>query len=1003
MNPTKTPGTEVLRELEHRLQQRLAGETRFDPYTRAMYNSDGSIHQVAPLGVVFPRNGDDLCAIVEIAAEFHVPVLPRGAGTSLAGQTVAAALVVDCARHLTAIHHLDPEAQTAEVEPGVVGAHLNRHAAKHGLMFGPDPASLDRATFGGMIGNNSTGMHSIRYGMTGDHVLALDAVLSDGRPAIFAAMTTAAAQVRATAAGREGAIYAAALALRATYADAIRAHWPRTWRRASGYSLNYLINYSASTPPNWYKPGEAYPPAHEFNLAPVLAGSEGTLALFRRATVRLVPRPKSTVLVVLPYASSVEACDAIPSLLRYNPAAIELLPGALIHRARIVAAYARRLTFTDGTEAAMLVAEFTGDTPAEALAAAQPLKALGGRLLETAQAQDDLWAVRRGGMGLIMNVPGDLRPVDFIEDVSVPVDRLGEYVRAADVICAAHGTSGVWYAHASAGCLHFRPMLNLNTSEGRVNMRAIAVEIAALAARLGGALSGEHGDGLSRSEFVGQMFGPELTQAFGELKAAFDPDNLLNPGKVLPLPSTAVEHDLRTVPDPLLLPMAPVFAFRREGGLAAAIDGCVGAGVCRQMDGVMCPSYQATRDEMHLTRGRANALRAALSGQLPAGAFTSPQMHQVLDLCLECKGCRGECPTGVDMARIKSEFLNYYQAEHGVPLRSRFFGEIALIGRMLRPMAGLVNAFNSFGPVHALVAKVLDLAPQRDLPRFVSRTFRQWFTRRPAPAPTSLKELGQAREVVLFVDTYTDANTPALGQAAVRVLEAAGCQVTVVAQQGCCGRPMISKGLLRRAQQAAGRNVAALAPYAERGVPIVGLEPSCILTLREEYLDFFPPPLPGDAPDPAVERLAAQAAAVANATFLIEEYLTEPGPDGTRPVERLRFKPEAKAQPWLLHGHCHAKSLVGTAPTLALLRATGAEVREIASGCCGMAGSFGYEAEHYELSLQIGELKLFPAVRAGQAAGAHITAHGTSCRAQIMDGTGATAVHPVEMLVAMMA
>ncbi|MCC7357841.1 MAG: FAD-binding protein [Anaerolineales bacterium] len=997
MNVLRTPNAEVLRDLEHRLQQREAGETRFDPYTRAMYNSDGSIHQVPPLGVVYPRTGDDLCAIVEIAGEFDVPVLPRGAGSSLAGQAVGAALVVDCGRHLTHIRRLDPEARSVEVEPGVVGLALNRHAAQHGLMFGPDPASLDRATFGGMIGNNSTGMHSIRYGMTGDHVLSLEAVLSDGSTTTFAPMTTAAAQAQAQAAGRAGAVYAAALALRVEYAEAIRGRWPRVWRRASGYSLHYLINYSASQPPGWYAPGTPYPPAYEFNLAPVLAGSEGTLALFRSATVRLVPRPKHTVLVVLPFQSAGEACDAIPTLVGYGAAAIELLPAELIAQARKVPAYARHVTFTDGTEAALLVAEFTGDTPAEALAAAQPMAAMGGRILEAPAAQADLWAVRRGGMGIIMNVTGDLKPVDFIEDVSVPIERLGEYVRAADKICAAHGTGGVWYAHASAGCLHFRPMLNLNTAAGRADLRGIATEIAALTVRLGGALSGEHGDGLSRSEFVEQIYGPELTTAFGRLKAAFDPDNRLNPGKVLPLPETRVERDLRTTPDPRLLPMAPVFSFHREGGFAAAIDGCVGAGVCRQENGVMCPSFQATRDEWHLTRGRANALRAALSGQLPKGALTSKQMYQVLDLCVECKGCKGECPTGVDMAHIKSEFLNYYQAEHGVPLRSRFFGEIAWVSRMVRPFAGLVNALNRFGPTRALVSRVLGVAPRRTLPSFVSRTFRQWFNGRAAAAG------GAAREVVLFVDTYTDANCPHLGQAAVRVLEAAGCRVTVVAQQACCGRPMISKGLLQRAKQAAAHNLAALAPYAERGVPIVGLEPSCILTLREEYVDFFPPPGPGAQLDAEAGRLAGQAAAVAGVTFLIEEYLTAAGPDGARPVDRLRFKPQAQGKPWLFHGHCHAKSLVGTAPTLALLRATGAEVREIASGCCGMAGSFGYEAEHYELSLQIGELKLFPAVRAGQAASVPVTASGTSCRAQILDGTGAKAVHPVEMLAELMA
>src|SRR6185503_16853314 len=430
---------QALRELEHRLQTRLAGQARFDPYTRVLYSSDGSIHEAEPLGVVFPRHAEDLCAIVEIASELSIPLLPRGAGTSLAGQTVGAALVVDCSRYLNKVLALDPETSTADVEPGVVGAILNRAAAKHNLMFGPDPASLDRATFGGMIGNNSTGMHSIRYGMTADHLLSLDAVLSDGSAVRLEAQTEDAARFKAKASSLEGRIYAEALRLRDEYASIIESDWPRVWRRASGYSLNYLTGYSASTPPAWYNPQLSYPAVEGFNLAPVLAGSEGTLALTSRARVRLVPRPKATVLVVLPFGATPEACDALPELLALRPAAIELLPGALINRAGLVPAYARRVTFASGDEAALLVVEFTGESTAEALAAAAPLAGR-GRILSTPEAQGDLWAVRRGGMGIIMNVPGDLKPVDFVEDVSVPVAQLGEYVRRMDALLAGYGT-----------------------------------------------------------------------------------------------------------------------------------------------------------------------------------------------------------------------------------------------------------------------------------------------------------------------------------------------------------------------------------------------------------------------------------------------------------------------------------------------------------------------------------------------------------------------------------
>ncbi len=976
--------TESLRELEHQLNQRLPGLAHFDALTRVLYSTDASIHQIEPLGVVFPRHADDVCAAVEAAAALKIPVLPRGAGTGLAGQTIGAALIIDFARHLNRVLSIDPETRTAEVEPGLAGGLLNRQAAKLGLQFGPDPASVDRATFGGMIGNNSTGAHSIRYGMTGDHVLALDAVLSDGSAVKFQTQSEAAALAKAQTPSLEGRIYAEALRQRGVYAQAIQDDWPRVWRRASGYSLNYLTGFTPSRPPAWFAPELAYPPSEGFNLAPVLAGSEGTLVIVRKARVRLVPRPAVTVLVVMPFPSTVAACEAVPGLLRAMPAAMELIPGALIAGARRAPAYARRITFItpeESTEqAALLVAEFIGDTLAEALAAAAPLAGR-GRVLSDPAAQADLWAVRSGGMGLITNLPGDLKPLDFVEDVSVPVERLGEYVQRVDAILAEHGTSGVWHAHASAGCLHFRPLLNIKTAKGVADMRGIAEKVAAVTVSLRGAMSGEHGDGLSRSEFISQIFGPRLTQAFGEFKHAFDPDNLLNPGKVLPLAGTGVDRDLRYSPSYQTVPVNTIFAYRHEGSLAGAAEACVGAGMCLQDGGVMCPSYQATRDEQHVTRGRANALRAALSGRLPKDALTSPQMHQVMDLCLECKGCKAECPATVDMARMKAEFLDHYQAEHGVPARSRLFGQINAVSRLVRPVAGLANWFNGLPVARQLMARTLGIAPQRTLPPFQARTFRDWFEARPAQTAIGQPVAG-ATSVALFVDTYTEYNHPALGKAAVKVLEAAGYTVELVSRQGCCGRPMISKGLLGPARAAAAHNVVALSPYVARGLPIVGLEPSCQLTLRDEYLEFFP----NDR----------RAEAIAGASFLIEEFLTQPGADGARPVDRLRFRPPSAAV--LLHGHCHAKSLVGTAPTLAMLRATGAEVSEIASGCCGMAGSFGYEAEHYDLSMQIGGLKLFPAVKAGMQAGARIVAHGVSCRSQIQDGTGARAVHPVELL-----
>ncbi|MFQ5922661.1 MAG: FAD-binding and (Fe-S)-binding domain-containing protein [Anaerolineales bacterium] len=961
-----------LREL---LEQRLRGEVRFDPYARSLYSTDASNHQITPLGVVLPETEEDLFSVVETAAELDIPLLPRGGGTSLSGASVGEALIVDCSKHLAHIHHIDPESRMAEVGPGVVCNQLNAAAAKLDLMYGPDPASADRATFGGMIGTNATGAHSIRYGMTADHVLAVDAVLADGSAARFEEMTLEAAEEKAGNTGREAEIYAAALAVKGKYAKVVVDHWPRTWRRSSGYSLNYLTQYTPDRPAAWYQ--EEYPPKSELNLAPLLCGSEGTLAILRRAEVRLVPRPQYTTLVVLEFDSVVQACDYTPSILETEPAVVELIPRTLIKRARAVPAYSRRLGFVDGDPPALLVVEYTGNTPSEAQAAAQELGRR-GRILADSAEQADLWAVRKAGLGLLMSVPGDAKPITFMEDVAVPVEQLSCYVKEADRLLQESGTHGEWYAHASAGCLHMRPLVNLKTAEGVQQMRTIADAVVDLATSMRGSISGEHGDGLSHTEYNERLFGTELMQAFGEIKQAFDPAGILNPGKVVePMEGGArIDTNLRYGPSYATLEPETVFAFRKESGFARAVEACTGVGICRKADGVMCPSFQATLDETHSTRGRANALRAAISGRLPADAMSSREIYEILDLCIECKGCKSECPAQVDMARLKAEFLGQYQAVHGVPLRSRLFGEIATSFNVLQPMAPLVNIVARMGIFRWLLGQVVHIAPQRTLPELAARRFSGWFGR-----STKAKA---GKQVVLFLDTYTEFNNPEIGEAAVELLDAAGYKVTLVPGQICCGRPLISKGMLGRAKANAMRNVRALAPYAREGEKIVGLEPSCVSALRDEYPDL----LPHD-----------QAAIdVAEAAILIEEFFVE-----ENLLEGLDFK--VGEEPIVLHNHCHTKSLIGSQATLKMLHATGRAVEEIPSGCCGMAGSFGYEAEHYDISMQIGELGLLPAVRrAVDTQGkVHIVAPGMSCRAQIRDGTAVKAQHPVQLLAELLA
>ena len=957
-------------ELQKLLEQRLHGEVRFDPYSRSLYSTDASNHQVTPIGVALPETDEDLFSAVETAAELGVPLLPRGGGTSLSGAAVGEALILDCSKHLAQIHNIDVESQTAIVGPGVVCNQLNAAAAEHGLMYGPDPASADRATFGGMIGTNATGAHSIRYGMTADHVLAVEAVLSDGTSARFEEMSVSGAELKASSGGLEAQIYAAALAISGNYAEAVVDRWPRTWRRSSGYSLNYLTQYTPDRPAAWYQ--DEYPPKSEFNLAPLLCGSEGTLAILRRAEVRLVPRPAHTTLVVLAFDSVALACETTPAILETEPAAVELIPRTLIERARAVPAYARRLGFVDGDPTALLVVEYTGESPSEAQAAAQELGRR-GRTLTKSEEQADLWAVRKAGLGLLMSVPGDAKPITFMEDVAVPVEQLSQYVTEVDRILQENGTHGEWYAHASAGCLHMRPLVNLRAAEGVRQMRTIAEAVVDLAISMGGSISGEHGDGLAHTEYNERLFGPEIMRAFTEIKQAFDPEGILNPGKVVQQKDggARMDADLRLGPHYVALEPETVFAFQKQGGFKGAVEACTGVGICRKAEGVMCPSFQATLDEAHSTRGRANALRAAISGKLPSDAMSSRELYEILDLCIECKGCKSECPTQVDMARLKAEFLSHYQAVHGVPIRSRLFGEIAAVFKLLHPLARISNRAARTGMFRWLLGQTVGIASQRTLPALASRRFSKQFK-----PPL---EAGAGNQVVLFLDTFTEFNNPEIGEAAVSLLSAAGFDVALVPDQICCGRPLISKGMLERAKANAIRNVRALAPYAREGKSIVGLEPSCVSALQDEYPDLLP-----DDQD---------AIDVAGAAILIEEFLV-----AENRLDNLEF--QAGNESIMLHNHCHTKSLSGGQSTVEMLRATGRTVEEIPSGCCGMAGSFGYEAEHYEISMQIGELELFPAVRkAIDTEGVkHIVAPGTSCRAQIRDGTAVEAQHPVQLL-----
>ncbi len=977
------PPAEKIQALEHSLKQQITGEVLFDRISRVLYSTDASNFQIEPVGIVLPRDADELCAIVEIANAYQVPIIPRGSGSSMAGQTLGFGLIIDCTKHLNNIHELDLEGRTVIVDPGVILDSLNGYLKAYGLMVGPDPASAERATIGGMVGNNATGAHSIRYGLTIDHVLATEVVLSDGSIANLEPLSEETFAHRAEAGGLEGQIYARMAELKERYAEHVRKHWPSTWRRASGYSLNYLTGFTPGEPPIWDDDAGPYPPTAGNNLTPLMVSSEGSLAILRKIKLNLVPIPEAKALAVLPFNSVSEAAEATPALLAHKPDAVELIPRTIFERAREIPAYARRMGFLEGNPAAILVIEFAGENVDEVVSRARSLP--GAMILDSDQAMADLWAVRKVGLGLLMSVPGDTKPITFIEDVAVPVEHLSEFVRQVDGVLMENNTHGEWYAHASAGCLHLRPMVNLKTFEGVQQMQDIADGVIEIALKLKGSISGEHGDGLSHTEYNEKLFGSELLQAFKEIKRVFDPNGLLNPGKVIPAedgfggPGSLISN-LRYGSEYQVQVPPSVFAHNREGGFASAIEACTGVGVCRQERGLMCPSYQATRDEIHTTRGRANALRAAMSGILPNGSLTSEEMYAVLDLCLECKGCKAECPTAVDMARIKAEFLYLYQQKHGTSLRSHLFANIHALASLSHHFAGLIALASNLLPSKWFQERLLGISRERSFPAFSRRNFHSWFE-----SSTRSRAHGGKR-IALYLDTYTHFMQPDIGKDAVYVLENLGFDVELIKGQVCCGRPMISKGFLTQARELARQNVEVLSAVVTEGMPIVGLEPSCLLTLRDEYLEFFP----GD------ERVKA----IASNTFLFEEFLDSTQTNGNRVIDSWGGgNPDQGVS---FHNHCYTKALVGSGALVSIFNAVGADADEIPSGCCGMAGSFGYEKEHYDLSMQIAEQVLLPAARQASAHERVILAPGYSCRTQIRDGAGVEALHPAQYLASLL-
>ncbi|MCB9431663.1 MAG: FAD-binding protein [Ardenticatenaceae bacterium] len=962
------------------LKKRVSGDLRTDQYSRMFYSTDASIYQVMPHGVLFPKNSDDLHAAVELAAKHKVPLLPRTAGSSLAGQATNKALVMDMTRHLDKVLEVNTEEGWVRVQPGIVLDELNLYLKPLGYQFGPDPASSNRAAMGGIVSNNSTGSHSIMYGMTTDHVLEMRVILSDGTMTDFGPLTAAELQQRQQRAGREGEIYRRMVALAGDPANqqTILDGTPRHWRRCGGYNLDRFIPVQAGSP------SFKWPVDPRFNLSKMVSGGEGTLAVMTEIKLNIVPLPKKTTLAIVHFDNLPTALTAVPLILETNPSAVELLDNLGLTMCRDVPEYARLLeTFILGTPNCILITEFYGESEAELDDKVAKLEAhlrqqgAGETAVLHAnrpQQQANIWTVRKVGLGLMMSIKGDHKPIPFIEDAAVPVEHLAEYVTKVERFCNDIGTNVAYYAHASAGCIHIRPLINTKTAEEVAKLPQISRFSVDLLRGYGGSLSSEHGDGKARSWINEAFFGPDLYKLYQEVKTIFDPDNLLNPGNIVNAP--AMTESLRYGAAYEVIPIQPKLSFDEDMGFHRAVEMCNGAGICRKKTtGTMCPSFMVTWEEEHSTRGRANALRNAMSGRMPTTELTSQRMYEVMDLCIGCKGCKAECPSSVDMAKIKTEFLAQYYEANGTPLRAKLFGNIATLSRL---SSGVMAPLANFGTRNKLsrwfMDKYLGISKERTLPPFVSTPFLRWFSKHQR-ATTAPKPY---RKVAFFHDTFINYNYPEVGIAAVELLEAAGFEVIMPGHRDD-GRSFLSKGLVDDARKVARHTVSQLAPLARQGIPIVGVEPSTLLTLRDEYRHLLP-----KDPDMIV---------VAQNAYTFEEFIARLADKGEL---NLRFTDTPRKL--LLHGHCHQKALIGTQPSHRVLTLPpNYTVEEVDSGCCGMAGSFGYEAEHYGVSLQMAERRLLTAVRATPP-DTLIVAAGVSCRQQIKHGSQRQALHPAQVL-----
>lgn len=954
--------------LEKALKSALKGEVQFDAITRKVYSVDASIYEVEPLGVVCPANSEEVAQAVALAASHSTPIIARGAATGITGGCLGSGLIIDTSRHLTAVHEINYEEKYALCEPGVIQDKLNALLSPSGYRLGADTSTGNRATLGGMLGNNAAGARSLRYGCMADHILSVEIVLYTGRKILLQPLSEEQWHEKCSLQDEEGSLYRAMQAIRAEHSAAILKKFPPLPRRVSGYNLDRLL-----------KP---YP----INPAELIAGSEGTLGVITLMKLAIVPKPKKCGIALIHLDDMLQGLYHVENILSYRPLSFEMIDGKIIEAARTSPSAQKSLDWLLGDPAAVFAVEFEGGTDEEvkekvAHFCEEMAKANVGysrSCLLQPELIEQLWRVRKAGLGLLLSKRSFNRALAFLEDISIPPQVIAPFMERFLTYLKSKGKSAGIYGHVGAGCLHIRPYIDLRSAEELTLMKQMMEDITSLLIEFNGALSGEHGDGLIRSWLNEKMFGAEVYSAFVLLKNGFDPKNLMNPGKIVE--GRPVEENLRTTPQTKLKAPAPFLDFTPEGGYELAVDMCNGNGECRKESGTMCPSFQATNNEYDTTRARAQALRSAIHGRMAWDKEGEQGIYNILDLCLECKGCKSECPSQVDMAKMKAEFLHHYYEKRRRPLRSALFGHIALINRWLAPWSSWLNPITR----SSFSRKLLSLFGIADRPL-------------PPLAPSCFSSLVKKKEkiagqttVLLLIDTFAEYNQPEIAMDALTILEKLGYNVELISGS-CCGRPLLSKGMLKQARSYAETLLEKIELYSEKNLPIIGLEPSCILTIKDDFSTLVS------------EKWKEAAVKTAKNCFTLAEFLC-------RDLKKFKelFADREDANPLnekkemvislYVHGHCHQKSLVGMVPTMTLLKILpNVKVHLIDSGCCGMAGSFGYEKEHYKLSMQIGELKLFPAVRQADE-NSIILADGFSCRSQIEHGTGRKAYHLAQFL-----